>query len=248
MFCYSTTNRAAYSFDLYLGLAFGQLSAIVTWCMFKIGNREYCWTLPYVGCVVAGLFVAPDRILDTWTVVAIAYSVFFSLYVTLLFVVLWLLKQSRFDSNSGNSVGLRAWQVSMKHLLAVTSVVAILCAAITRSVLFSGEVMLMLVPWISNHLCVAGIAVLVQVSVRHVGLRVVLTLIAAFVAWIALSLTFSQLPNTSSGKGPFLVMNLIQAVVMLLWLEIGGIVPYVFATVDKFATSETPDLQSPTDA
>jgi hypothetical protein len=242
----SMTDRAEYSLALYFGLAFGQLSTVVAWCVFKFRRIGLWWLLPYLGCFLAALFVMPDHELRTWNDMSIAYAILFSLYVTLLYVLLWMIKQSHFVSITVDAAGLKPWQVSMKHLLTVTAVIAVLSAAVTRSKLMTGEAMLMITPWVINHLCVSVVAVLSQRLVRHVFRRVVLTIAAALISGIAMLFTFSLTSSSPNERGLFLAMNIIHALILLLWLDLGGIIPGNSEPLTERPATQTPNSQNPT--
>jgi hypothetical protein len=157
------------------------------------------------------------------------YLAFLLTQAAVLLLGLWLLRQSFLRRHFPNA-GLR-WQFSIKYLFVLMTTVALI-TILLRHVELIREISIPFVAWIVNNAAIAMAVVVIRLAPWHPMLRVGAT---AWVAAISGAVMAAIAPNGLES----LAVNFIQAIVLQLWLELGGVIPQPDAT-DGTTSSPTP--------
>lgn len=203
--------------NLYFALVCSQISVVCigSSCSSVRGPRRWMW--PWVvSLAVAAVttWLAPDR-----GNVSQSFLLYLSLWlpqVAILVAILWLLQRTPIAKRGGYWNGQSNWQFSVAHLLIVTTVCAILLV-ILRLAEEWRELWLVLAAWLANNTALAVAALLICTMPWHGFLRLGATL--------GVSLVFALLIEKVAPGPDALPVNSIQAIVLVVWLIIGGIVP-----------------------
>jgi hypothetical protein len=213
-------GRAGRPDSFFIALVIGQLSALCVWALFSSRQQLTRLFVPVVFTVAATLWKALTFPVTVPYLpreqIALAYSGLWLTHAAGLMALLWVLKRATYGRRWGHPVEVGVWQFSMKHLLVAMTTVAVL-VFVLRSAEMIRDGWLWVAILIVNNIGVALACVLVQSAPWHVVLRV--AAIAGIAALLGLLLYAIRLwPDV-------IAVNLIHALVLFLWLEVGGILP-----------------------
>jgi hypothetical protein len=137
--------------------------------------------------------------------------------VAILLAMLWLLRQTSYAKRWDRDNGHRNWQFSMSHLLAIMTASAIVLVTL-RIAEEMHQYWVEVAAWTSNNVTLA-IAALVIYSTRwHAMLRL------GAIVGVSLALAFG-ITRFTGGDPNAILVNIVQVIVLFLWLAIGEIVP-----------------------
>ncbi len=213
-------GRGDRSESIFIALVFGQLSALCVWALFSSRQQLTRLFMPVVFTVAAALWTALTFPVSApnipWEQIALAYSSLWLTHAAGLMALLWVLKRTTYGRRWGYPVEVALWQFSMKHLLMAMTTFAVLVFVLRSSEMIR-DVWLWVAIVIVNNTCVALACVFVQSAPWHVVLRV--AAIAGIAALLgSLLYAINRWPDV-------IAVNLIHALLLFLWLEVGGILP-----------------------
>jgi hypothetical protein len=222
-------NGGDASLTLYISLAFAQLSLICAWVVLFRERMGIGWIVPFVvGSIFAlGIYVAQapkvhnatrGEIDFDWEGAVFLIGIMFT-HVAVMLPVLWLLKPTRLCARFSNAAGKHRWQFATGDLLLVMTCLAIVSVMLRRSDTSTGDVVSVVTVAAANTALFVAVLVATQATWPP-PLRLAASLAAALgVAEFChrTQLAFADELNS-------FVFNLIQAVVIWLWLELMG--PY----------------------
>jgi hypothetical protein len=213
-------GRAERAESFFIALVFGQLSALGVWALFSSPQQLTRLFVPVVFAVSAALWTALTFPVTApnipWQQIALAYSSLWLTHASGLMTLLWVLKRTTYGRRWGYPVEAGVWHFSMKHLLVAMTIFAVL-VFVLRSSAMVRDAWLWVAIVIVNNTGVALACVLIQSTPWHVGLRV--AAIAGLAALLG-SLLYAMNPWPD-----VIAVNLIHALVLFLWIELGGILP-----------------------
>jgi hypothetical protein len=202
--------------NLYFGLVCSQISVACIGAFFS--RRRWSWTGP----LIASVFVAA---LSTWLAFERrdtyqAFLLYLSLWlpqVALLLAMLWLLQQTRYAARWGlPNERVDRWQFSVAHLLMIMTAFAVLIAIIRRAKEMH-EIWVAVAAWTVNNVMLAAAALIIYATRWHRFLR-----LGAIIGWsLVLGLGIARISHNPDA----LTVNIIQSIVLFIWLAIGEIVP-----------------------
>ncbi|HJQ82326.1 MAG TPA: hypothetical protein VJ828_20365 [Lacipirellulaceae bacterium] len=215
-----TEGRGEHSEWFFIALVFGQLSALCVWALVSSPQQLMRVFVPVVFAVAAALWTALTFPVTApnvpWEQIALAYSGLWLTHAAGLMAMLWVLKRTTYGRRWGHPVEAGVWQFSMKHLLVAMTTFAVLVFVLRSSEIIQ-NVWLWVAILIVNNTGVALACMLVQSAPWHVVLRVAA---AAGLAALLGSLLYAM------NRWPDVIaVNLIHALLLFLWLEVGGILP-----------------------
>jgi hypothetical protein len=213
-------GRAGHAESFFTALVFGHLSALGVWALFSSRQQLTRLFVPVVFAVAAALWTALTFPVTApnvpWEQIALAYSGLWLTHAAGLMALVWVLKRTTYGRRWGHPVEAGAWQFSMKHLLVAMTTFAVLVFVLRSSAMIR-DAWLGVAIVIVNSTGVALACVLVQSAPWHVVLRV--AAIAGLAALLGSLLYAMNLwPDV-------IAVNLIHALVLFLWLEVGEILP-----------------------
>jgi len=206
---------------LYFGLACSQLSLICIWTSFSSARRFWRWLAPFaftLAVVVLTILLyergqawlrEPAIAFD----MAMAYLGLWIAQIMLLLVGLWLLRER--------------WQFSVMHLLAVMTVGGI-AIVILREADIIQEIWIPFALWLANNVLLAMLAVVIHKTAWKPVLRLAAVVSVAVAFGLIITMFFGL------GQSNATAINIIQAIVLFVWLEFGGLIP------ERLALSEVP--------
>ena len=213
--CMTTLEEAG---NVYFALVCSQVSVVCVSSSFSPvrGHRRWMWPwVVSVAVAAATTWLAPDRG-DVYQ----SFLLYLSLWLpqaALLVAILWLLQRTPIAQRWGYSNGQSNWQFSVAHLLIIMTACAILLV-ILRLAEEVHEMGFFFAAWLANNVGLAIAAVFVHTMRWHGFLRLGATL--------GVSLVFALCIGKYGGSLDALRVNSIQALVLFIWLTIGGIVPH----------------------
>jgi hypothetical protein len=215
--CMTSMDRAV---NLYIGLTCSQISAVCIGCCFSSTQRRLWWIGPLVaGVSVAALTTRLRQSKDPHEVYQqfLLYLSLWLSHVAILLAILWLLRQTSYAGLRGRRNGQGNWQFSLAHLLAIMTASAILLV-ILRLAEYMHEFWVELAAWTANNVMLAIAALIIYLSRWHAILR--------FGAIVGMSLILAFAITTFTyGDTDSMLVNIIQAIVLFIWLAVGEIVP-----------------------
>jgi hypothetical protein len=209
---------------LYVGLTFGQVSVCCIYASLAGQRIRLRWLLPYTGGLVAALGTVPaiqpsSRWSEFFQVLWLYWT-----HITVLLAFLWLWGQTRGGWRLRGDSSHKRWQISILQLLAVTTIVALtLALGMYADVRQTGS--LLIVTWLANTLGIAAVAVATLNSPQPLVRRIAVFAIAAGALAFVLSLGGRLAGVWLPILGVYHWMDLIQAIVLVLWLELSPIIP-----------------------
>ncbi len=206
--------------SFFIALVFGQLSALCVWALFSSRQQLTRFFVPVGFAVAAALWTAltfpPAMPHVPGEQIALAYSGLWLTHAAGLMALVWVLKRTTYGRRWGDPVEVGLWQFSMKHLLMAMTTFAVLVFVLRSSEMIR-DVWLWVAIVIVNNTGVALACVLVQSAPWHVVLRV--AAIAGIAALLgSLLYAINRWPDV-------IAVNLIHALLLFLWLDVGGILP-----------------------
>ena len=203
--------------ELYFPLVCGQLSALCIWTSFSRRRQYWRTLLTFAFAVAAALWAAPAYGPgDRDPAVAMAYAGLWLTHATFLFGVLWAFQRTRYARRWGYRENWRGWQFSTIQLLLIMTALAILIVVL-RSAQLIHDVWLWVVILLVNNVCLAVACVVIQGTRWHAMVRL------AAAAGVAV---FMGMVLYATRTWPEIIaVNLIYAFVLVLWLEVGDILP-----------------------
>lgn len=213
------------SMALYYGLIFSQLSVMCIWASRCGCAARYVWIAPFVAGVVAAWITAAliKSGMAAEPVWILVFLCLFWIHAAALLALLWNWNQTRYGPSENRMGGTRPWQVSVMQLLVVTFVVAVLLTVWRKTPSLNESSGSDWIPWAINNVLVAtGAVVCFRKS------RPFLPRFALFIAWaVCLGLVLGAVVRRvqdSLNEGSFaLWTNIVQAIVLIIWFEVGGI-------------------------
>jgi hypothetical protein len=204
--------------NVYFGLVCSQISVVCIGSSLSAIRGHGRWIGPLAAPVVAAAlttWLRHDR--------GDAYQNFL-LYLSLwlpqaaiLVAILWLLQQSPIAERWGRPNSRGNWRFSVAHLLIIMTACAILLV-ILRLAEQMHEFWIVLAVWTANNVALAVAALLIY-TMRWHG-------IPRLSAIAGISLVFAVgIESSTQGHPDALSVNLIQTIVLFVWLAAGGIVP-----------------------
>lgn len=213
------------SMALYYGLIFSQLSVMCIWASRCERTTRYVWIAPFAAGLVAAWItatliksgIAADPV---WILV---FLCLFWIHAAALLALLWIWNQTRYGAPENRIGDTRPWQVSIMQFLVVTFVVAVLLTVWRKTPSLNESSGSDWIPWAINNVLVAiGAVVCFRISWSFFP-RITLFFAWALCLGLVLGLVLSKMRD-SLDEGSFaLWTNLVQAIVLLIWLEVGGI-------------------------
>jgi hypothetical protein len=206
--------------SFFVALVFGQLSALCVWASFASLQQFVRAIVPFAFSIAAALWMGlarPRTVPEiSFEQLALAYCGLWLTHAAGLMSLIWALKQTAYGRRWSSPVDTGVWQFSIKHLLILMTTLAVLIS-ILRSADLIHEAWMFVVILIANNCGLALACLLVQGATWHVVVRL------AAIAAVAL-LTAALFHAIGNWDDAFAV-NLIHAIVLFLWLEVGGIMP-----------------------
>jgi hypothetical protein len=205
------------SATLFLGLAYGQLSVLCVWAIVSHKTVGLRWIVPFVVGMAIGLFAAEaerpgnPNLWDN----SIAFIGLFWVHVIGVIVALWALKPTRLLRDSEVNTDGGDWRFSIKNLIALMTVTAILVA-------FLGRNRLLRVEWDWVLLLALGnvVLLLLVIGIQRTGMHSLLRLAGGFAAALILGAAWRWSGVSIGGGLGVTVFYLIQAFVVWAWLEL----------------------------
>jgi hypothetical protein len=204
--------------NIYFGLVCSQISVVCIGSSFSLASSHQRWTGPLAVSVIfaaltTSLLHDPGGAYQN-------FLVYLSLWLpqaAVLIVALWFLQQGPIAKRWGSPTSRGNWQFSVGHLLIMMTACASLLVILKLAEQMHAY-WVDLAAWIANNIAVAVAALFIYVRRWHGFLRLGATL--------GVSLVFGLWIQTSTqGHPDALFVNLIQAIVLFVWLANGGIVP-----------------------
>jgi hypothetical protein len=211
----TTLDRAG---NLYFALVCGQISAVCIGCSLSPLRRRWWWVGPLAVCTAVAILTTwlrhdPNEAYQNF----LLYLSLWLPHAAILLAILWLLRQTSVAKRWGYQNDKGSWQFSVAHLLSIMTALAVLLA-ILRTATEMHRFWIELAIWITNNVMLA-IAALIIYSTRWLR-----PLRAAAILGVSLVLAFATATLTQ-GHPDSLEVNLIQALVLVMWLAVGEIVP-----------------------
>lgn len=243
--CWRTLPRGDRAAALYLGLVLGQLGVCCIWASLATRRGLWRWLVPYAGGLAAVLGIASTVPRPyVWTESVAALWIFW-VHVTLILAALWLVKQTSFGARLADDANRQPWRVSIRQLLMVTTVVALILALWAYADLEGARQIGFIAAWMGSNVGVVVAAALVLSRGRSWILRTA-TFVGTVVAlWLAMYLV-TVVAGFNQGKvRGLLSADLIQAAVLVLWLELVPIIPRRAAAGVDTADAAAPPAPAP---
>jgi hypothetical protein len=200
---------------LYDAIATACVSIVVIWAAFESRWRLGRWLAIVDTVAIAAAPPAAFEILP-----ATSTAGYFGGQALLVALTLWIVRQfERFQRSEGSQPTDR-WKFSMFDLLALTTGVAVVLGLLNRGDVLHSGWMKVFAPSIACNAALAVAAVLLKAYQRAFLNRVVILTSVALVLGIALSFA----PNRQAGDE--MAGNLIQVILLIAWIELGGIVKH----------------------
>jgi hypothetical protein len=233
-----------YVLKLQGGLIIGQLSAVCAWSALRIRKPASVQIMPWLAVVVAAtgspMFVGMSPgIWDELT--------YYGVYVALLLSALWLFERTSLWRRRTGIVS--PWRYSVAQLLLAMTLVAVLVANIRNTPQFSDHP-LVYGRFVVGYVVVTIASIICWSSQSHWLIRLAGTMGAALAVVFVVAMTRNfpntNLPSLVDFLAKFtLVLGkdyLIQALVLSVWIGVGGILPVMQPTDSSFGE---PQLKSP---
>jgi hypothetical protein len=205
-------NDRATAATLYEALCVSQISLLCIWSILRVGGRMWA---PLVPLAVAAFVVLAFGHFDAlhWTDAAAEKGV----HVAGLMTLLWILRRTPWWQRGVGPSAHEHWQFSLGQLLIVMTVVAVLIVLLRHADETRAIWNEILGPVVYGSILLPVFAIIVWRSAPHALLRLVATLLAAgAIAGWPIVLEREYWVST-------LAFFLVQAIVLWLWLEWGGI-------------------------
>jgi hypothetical protein len=204
--------------NIYFGLVCSQISVVCIASSFSLTSSHRRWMGPLaVSVIVAAL---TTLLLHDRDGAYQNFLVYLSLWLpqaAILIVLLWFLQQAPIAERWGSPNSRGNWQFSVANLLIMMTTCATLLVILRLAERMHGY-WVDLAAWIANNIAVAVASLFIYVRRWHGFLRLGATL--------GVCLVFGLWTQTSTqGHSDALSVNLIQAIVLFVWLANGGIVP-----------------------
>jgi hypothetical protein len=231
--------------QLYFGLACGQISVVTIWAFFAAARRPWQWLVPFLAVAAAAqlttwLYHAADANIGAGPhQLLITYFCLWIPQVVLIIAILWFLGQTSFADRWRPPSAAQRWRFAIRHLLIITTVLALMLV-IMRQAEIVRTVPATLAAWIANNTAVAIVAFMIRTSRWHFFLRLAAT------AGASILLAFAVFAGLQARTPHAIAVNLIQAIVLFLWLELGRITPERLDSGDAADSPSTRTEDSPT--
>ncbi len=201
---------------LFFALLSAQVSVVCIWCGLnsQMGWRRYLF--PVIAVLVASLvFGAIDVGIDF-------FVLYYALQGTMVFASLWLLRRSRYWRRLTGAVV--SWQFSIAQLFVLMTVVAVLISLLRASLSFGEEPFLIAMLLVSSVMLAVTAVIIWTIGVPWF-LRLALICVTAVVLSIQFLVADLFLPSVQDLFRIVLYQLLTEAVVLAIWLDLGGILP-----------------------
>jgi MFS family permease len=221
--------------QIYYGLACGQVSVAAIGAFFATRFGSWRWLVP-LGAIALATF------LTTW----VSYEEFFTIiefaaiHITLwltqslgVLAGLWILEHTKLADQWRSPTATRRVQFAIKHLLIAMTLLAAILVSV-RLARFE-SLLLVLIVFACNNVGIAIFAVICHILSGHFVLR--------WAAYAAVVTAMTYIVVFLAGGGVATGINSYQALVLFLWLTIGGIGPK--RTSDVVAESAAPPPLEP---
>jgi hypothetical protein len=213
------------SMALYYGLIFSQLSVMCIWASRCERAARYVWIAPFAAGLVAAWTTAAliQSGIAGEPVWILVFLCLFWIHAAALLALLWIWNQTRYGPSENRIGGTRPWQVSVMQLLVVTFVVAVLLTVWRKTPSLSESSGSDWIPWAINNVLVAiGAVVCFRISWSFFP-RITLFFAWALCLGLVLGLVLRRMQDSLDEGNFALWTNLVLAIVLLIWLEVGGI-------------------------
>jgi hypothetical protein len=210
----------------YFGLLSAQLSAVCIWAGLRRTVNWANWLLPVVASIAASLAFG---VLEG--IVTLEFLPYFGLLAALLLATLSIVRRMRFWRDRS---GIRSeWRFSMAQLLAVMTLFSLLSVTLRNSTLFDNE-LLLVIGFLFCSVVLAVSAAMIWSCSIHWSLR------SAGVLAVASACSAIFLLEGSSYTSTFALYHfLVLAIVLIVWLAWGGILP-IEHSADPDGTTPSP--------
>ena len=198
---------------LYIALAFGQLSVLCAWAVLwhvRLGLR---WLVPFLTGIPIALtmaYVISPPLIER----LLSYTSLMWTHVALVLLSLWLLKPTRIFAGASDHSNQPSWQFSISHLLVLMTCVAVLTVVLRNADILVDEPAAVVFFTIGNAILLIAIVAGTQTRwpwpLRLTASLGTAIIIAGICEWTQTS--FADEINSFA-------FNLIQAIVIWLWLE-----------------------------
>ena len=204
----------------YTGLIVGQISVAAIWAWSTDSRQFWRWLLPFALIAsAAGMTVVFDnQRFRPDLEMLLLHVTCFVMQVALILVSLWLFAPM-LNRRTDGTRSTDQWRFQVKHLLVAMTAVSVLIVLTRRSVAIADGTTLSI--WITNNVLVALSAVYILQKHWHWVLRLAALLGVA----LGLSIFYLRLARIGVKELP---ENLVQALVLFCWLQLGGIFPRAF--------------------
>ncbi|MCI0332532.1 MAG: hypothetical protein L0228_04845 [Planctomycetes bacterium] len=206
-----SSPRSVYGAMVYYALLNGHLSAVCIWSALRTKTNVWTRIAPLVAVIAFSIaFGLVDPDINN-------YLFYFGLHAAALLTGLWVFRRSRYwERRSGDQSD---WQFSIGQLLIITTVVALLAAALHHSELqFDGDHVL-LFAFLCCSVALAMASVFIWSRVGHWLLRLAGVLAVAFGLGAAFYISDEYMAMFA------MIHYLIQGLVLSAWLTWGQILP-----------------------
>jgi len=232
----ATLNRVE---ALYFGLACGQISLISIWGYFSRAPRLWRWLAPLAFAIASVPTTTwlynrgpTNWIFDSFEMAVVYLSLWVG-QMSLIIAGLWFLRHTTFGQRWGHRADSGRWQFSMKHVLVVMTVTPILIVFLREAKIIHA-IWIPIVAWAASSALLAVAAATICAAPWHAVLRLAALAALASLFAVVIAVFFGL------GDPKAVPINLIQAAVLFVWLQFGGLIPQgVSATDTTVPTSPT---------
>jgi hypothetical protein len=208
---------------LYDALCFGQIGVACVWVVFDARHR--IWAAPVLGLGTLAAGVATATLFELKMFEAIA---FIGAYATLLVILLWIVKHTRLW-RAERTEKKPLWQFSVAQLLALMTVIAVLLAMFRGS-----EIIQDIGTYAAADIILSSVLVVATVVISGMPWPLLIRLAATLAMAAAFGLAdwthawWCAAPDLKVGVQDIpisLASGLIQSLMIIIWLDIGRIIP-----------------------
>jgi hypothetical protein len=235
------TEGELFAGAFWYALATGQLSLVAIWSVMA-AKRRIVAVVASIAAVAIVAYFAPY-----YEVANFADNVtWYGTHVLGLTLVLWLLRRTalwrRFRAEPT-----KRWQFSLAHLVMLMTVIAVLLVFARFTIVFQMLTPAVLVPPFIIDILLAITTVMLAVSAKPAILRI------ALIAAVAISLGMLQIAllhwvEPMAMSHTVIPALLIQAAVLVIWLELGQIIPRANNAEDRDASTSSSMPEPPLEA
>jgi hypothetical protein len=197
---------------LYIALGIGQLSALCAWVVLFHARLGLRWLVPFIaGFAFALLLSTPSR---PFAEALLTFTTLMWVHASLILSLLWFLKLTRIVAGLSDHSTQPSWQFAIRHLLVLMTCVAVLTVVLRRADILVDEPAAVVFFTIGNAILLIAIVAATQTrwpwQLRLTASLGTAIIIAGICEWTQTA--FADEINSFA-------FNLIQAIVIWLWLE-----------------------------